>query len=111
MARRRPGKSGGRPARAKGQPVAAPAGDQPPAGRTAGYALVLIYLAGSFCTGVMGLAFVLLAIWLAYSEIAAAGEVRLKLLMMPMMNILVPGEIYIKEEWRNNPFVKKSICP
>lgn len=53
------------------------------------YSLLAMQAIGTVFTGSLGLAFVTLAVYLAYMDINAAGEVRTRFLMMPMMNVLI----------------------
>lgn len=56
---------------------------------TAARAIALLQTIGALFTGLLGLAFVLLAFYLFYAEYSAADGFRAKFLMMPMMNILI----------------------
>lgn len=59
-----------------------------------GYSHLLLTGVGVLVSGGLGLAFVVLAVWLAYADISAAGRFRLKYLMMPTMNILISSMLF-----------------
>ncbi len=53
----------------------------------------LHYLVSAF-TGALGLGFVTLAVYMAWSDISAAGEIKAKFLMMPTMNLLISSVLF-----------------
>lgn len=66
-------------------------------------ALSLLQGVGALCTGLMGLAFIVLAFYLFYNGYRAAAGFRIKSLMMPMMNVLISSmllfysrQLYVK---------------
>lgn len=54
-----------------------------------GRAISILQGIGALCTGLMGLAFIVLAFYLFYTEYRTAAGFRVKFLMMPMMNVLI----------------------
>ena len=62
--------------------------------RKTGVFLITFYGLGTVFTGLLGVAFVLLAAYLVYAETQAAGHFRTKFLMMPMMNILISSVLF-----------------
>jgi len=62
--------------------------------RVIGYAHLLMLGAGSLFCGILGLAFVTLAVYLAYNSISNGQPFRLRPLMMPMMNILISSALF-----------------
>jgi len=62
--------------------------------RVMGYAHLLVVGAGSLFCGTLGLAFVVLAVYLAYSGLSGGQPFRLRPLMMPMMNILIASVLF-----------------
>lgn len=61
--------------------------------KTAGYCFVLLNILGSVLTGLMGLAFVVLAVYLVWTDIKA-GRFTVKSLMMPTMNVLISSVLF-----------------
>lgn len=62
--------------------------------RFIGYTLLLLNGAGAVFSGILGIAFVVLAVYLAYSNISSATQFQVKHLMMPMMNILISSVLF-----------------
>lgn len=62
--------------------------------RFIGYTLLLLNGAGAVFSGILGIAFVVLAVYLAYSNISPATQFQVKHLMMPMMNILISSVLF-----------------
>lgn len=62
--------------------------------RVIGYAHLLVMGAGSLFCGALGLAFVTLAVYLAYTGLSNGRSFRLQPLMMPMMNILISSVLF-----------------
>ena len=62
--------------------------------RITGYTHLLLNGAGALFSGVLGIAFVVLAVYLAYSNISSGPRFQLKHLMMPMMNILISSVLF-----------------
>jgi hypothetical protein len=57
--------------------------------RLIGYIHLLLNAAAALIMGLMGLAFVVLAVYLAFTGASAASSFSVKQLMMPMMNMLI----------------------
>jgi hypothetical protein len=62
--------------------------------RVIGYAHLLMIGAGTLFCGALGLAFVTLSVYLAYTGITGGQPFRLRPLMMPMMNILISSVLF-----------------
>jgi hypothetical protein len=62
--------------------------------RVVGYAHLLVLAVGSVFCGVLGIAFVTLAVYLAYTGLSGGQQFRLRPLMMPMMNILIASVLF-----------------
>jgi len=62
--------------------------------RVVGYAHLLVIGLGSLFCGILGLAFVILAVYLAYNGLSGGQSFRLRPLMMPMMNILISSVLF-----------------
>jgi hypothetical protein len=62
--------------------------------RIIGYTHLLLNAAGAVFSGVLGIAFVVLAVYLAYSNIGSDPQFQLNHLMMPMMNILISSVLF-----------------
>jgi hypothetical protein len=62
--------------------------------RIIGYTHLLLNAAGAVFSGVLGIAFVVLAVYLAYSNISSGPRFQLKHLMMPIMNILISSVLF-----------------
>jgi hypothetical protein len=62
--------------------------------RVIGYTHLLLNGAGAVFSGILGIAFVVLAVYLAYSNISSATQFQVKHLMMPMMNILISSVLF-----------------
>ena len=62
--------------------------------RVMGYAHLLVIGAGSLFCGILGLSFVILAVYLAYNGLRGGQSFRLRPLMMPMMNILISSVLF-----------------
>jgi len=62
--------------------------------KVVGYTHLLVIGAGSLFCGALGLAFITLAVYLAYNSISGGQQFRLRPLMMPMMNILISSVLF-----------------
>lgn len=62
--------------------------------KTIGYGLFLLNAIGSAFTGALGIAFVILAVYLAWTDINNAARFKAKFLIMPVMNILISSMLF-----------------
>ena len=80
--------------------------------RVMGYAHLLVIGAGSLFCGILGLSFVILAIYLAYNGLSGGQSFRLRPLMMPMMNILISSVLfyYCRVLFRRTIFLQQTMA-
>jgi hypothetical protein len=62
--------------------------------RFIGYIHLLLNAAAALIMGLTGLAFVVLAVYLAYTGVSTASSFSVRQLMMPMMNILIASVLF-----------------
>lgn len=64
--------------------------------KSLGNSIFILHLLGAVFCGLLGLGFIVMAVYLAYAETLAAGKVRLTFLMMPMINILISSMLFFE---------------